>query len=67
MQPDEALASLSKNAAQIINEEELRQKLALGRPLRVKLGESNWASIQPPRTFISAMRLSCENCASFKT
>jgi tyrosyl-tRNA synthetase len=38
MQPDEALALLSKDAAQIINEEELRQKLALGRPLRVKLG-----------------------------
>jgi tyrosyl-tRNA synthetase len=38
MQPDEALALLSKGAAQIINEEELREKLALGRPLRVKLG-----------------------------
>jgi tyrosyl-tRNA synthetase len=38
MQPDEALALLSKSAAQIINEEELREKLALGRPLRVKLG-----------------------------
>jgi tyrosyl-tRNA synthetase len=38
MQPDEALALLSKGAAQIINENELREKLALGRPLRVKLG-----------------------------
>jgi len=38
MQPDEALALLRQGAAQIINKEELRQKLALGRPLRVKLG-----------------------------
>src|SRR5690242_17494837 len=38
MQPDEALALLSKGAAQIINEAELREKLALNRPLRVKLG-----------------------------
>jgi tyrosyl-tRNA synthetase len=38
MQPDEALAFLKRGAAQIINEEELREKLALGRPLRVKLG-----------------------------
>lgn len=38
MQPDEALASLKQGAAQIINESELREKLALGRPLRVKLG-----------------------------
>lgn len=38
MQPDEALALLKQGAAQIINEEELREKLALGRPLRVKLG-----------------------------
>jgi tyrosyl-tRNA synthetase len=38
MQPDEALALLSKGAAQIINENELHEKLALGRPLRVKLG-----------------------------
>jgi len=38
MQPDEALASLSQGAAQIINENELREKLALDRPLRVKLG-----------------------------
>ena len=38
MQPDEALALLSKGAAQIIDEEELREKLAFGRPLRVKLG-----------------------------
>src|SRR4030081_1565117 len=38
MQPDEALAVLRKGAAQIISETELREKLALGRPLRVKLG-----------------------------
>ena len=38
MQPDEAFASLKRGAAQIINESELREKLALGRPLRVKLG-----------------------------
>src|SRR5205809_2468400 len=38
MQPDEALASLKQGAAQIISENELREKLALGRPLRVKLG-----------------------------
>jgi tyrosyl-tRNA synthetase len=38
MQPDEALALLKRGSAQVINESELRQKLALGRPLRVKLG-----------------------------
>jgi len=38
MRPDEALAFLKKGAAQIITEAELREKLALGRPLRVKLG-----------------------------
>jgi len=38
MRPDEALALLKKGAAQIISESELREKLALGRPLRVKLG-----------------------------
>src|ERR1700719_4288861 len=38
MQPDEALAILKRGAAQIISEDELREKLALGRPLRVKLG-----------------------------
>jgi tyrosyl-tRNA synthetase len=38
MQPDEALAVLKQGAAQIISEAELRQKLALGRPLRIKLG-----------------------------
>jgi tyrosyl-tRNA synthetase len=38
MQPDEALVLLKQGAAQIINENELRDKLALGRPLRVKLG-----------------------------
>jgi len=38
MQPDEALALLRQGAAQIINENELRDKLAFGRPLRVKLG-----------------------------
>jgi tyrosyl-tRNA synthetase len=38
MQPDEALAVLRNGAAQIISEHELHEKLALGRPLRVKLG-----------------------------
>src|SRR5438552_5058594 len=38
MQPNEDLALLRKGAAQIISEAELREKLALGRPLRVKLG-----------------------------
>lgn len=38
MQPDEALALLKQGAAQIITENELSEKLALGRPLRVKLG-----------------------------
>ena len=38
MAPDEALAALKTGAAQIISEAELREKLALGRPLRVKLG-----------------------------
>jgi tyrosyl-tRNA synthetase len=38
MQPQEALAFLKQGAAQIISEDELRNKLALGRPLRVKLG-----------------------------
>lgn len=38
MQPDEALALLKRGAAKIISEVELREKLALGRPLRVKLG-----------------------------
>jgi len=38
MQPDDALSLLRQGSAQIISEAELRQKLALGRPLRVKLG-----------------------------
>jgi tyrosyl-tRNA synthetase len=38
MQPEEALAFLRQGAAQIISEGELRDKLALGRPLRIKLG-----------------------------
>ena len=38
MPPDQQLASLKQGAAQIISEAELREKLALGRPLRVKLG-----------------------------
>jgi len=38
MQPDEAFALLKQGAAQITSEKELREKLALGRPLRVKLG-----------------------------
>jgi len=38
MQSDEALSILKQGAAQIISEAELRAKLGLGRPLRVKLG-----------------------------
>jgi tyrosyl-tRNA synthetase len=38
MEPAESLSLLKQGAAQIISEEELRQKLALDRPLRVKLG-----------------------------
>ena len=38
MQPEDALELLKQGAAQIISEDELRDKLALGRPLRVKLG-----------------------------
>ena len=38
MRPDEALSILKQGSAQIISEAELGQKLALGRPLRVKLG-----------------------------
>ncbi len=38
MDPAEALARLSIGAAQIISEAELRAKLSLGRPLRIKLG-----------------------------
>jgi len=38
MKPDEALSILKQGAAQIISEEELRAKLALDRPLRIKLG-----------------------------
>ncbi len=38
MQPDEAFAILKRGATQTISEKELREKLALGRPLRVKLG-----------------------------
>jgi tyrosyl-tRNA synthetase len=38
MQAGEALASLKRGAVQIISEDELKEKLALGRPLRVKLG-----------------------------
>jgi tyrosyl-tRNA synthetase len=38
MEADEALTILKQGAAQIISEAELREKLALGRPLRVKLG-----------------------------
>ncbi len=36
--PNEALAELEQGAAQIISKEELRAKLSLGRPLRIKLG-----------------------------
>ena len=38
MTPDEVLVLLKKGAAQIISEAELRHKLELKRPLRVKLG-----------------------------
>jgi tyrosyl-tRNA synthetase len=38
MQPKEALAFLKQGAAHLISEDELGDKLALGRPLRVKLG-----------------------------
>jgi len=38
MHTDEALSILKQGAAQIISEAELRAKLELGRPLRVKLG-----------------------------
>jgi len=38
MQPDEALALLKRGAVQLIDEKELSEKLALRRPLRVKLG-----------------------------
>ena len=38
MQAAEALASLKRGAVQIISEAELKGKLGLGRPLRVKLG-----------------------------
>src|SRR5690349_9735600 len=38
MDPAESLALLKRGAAQIISESELRDKLSLGRPLRVKLG-----------------------------
>jgi len=38
MQAAEALSLLKQGSAQIISEAELSQKLALGRPLRVKLG-----------------------------
>src|SRR5689334_15136269 len=38
MRSDEDLTILKRGAAQIISEDELREKLALGRPLRVKLG-----------------------------
>lgn len=38
MNPDEALQLLQRGTAQIISAAELREKLAMGRPLRVKLG-----------------------------
>ena len=38
MQSDEALALLKQGAARIISENELREKLSLGRPSRIKLG-----------------------------
>jgi tyrosyl-tRNA synthetase len=48
MQPEEALALVKQGAAQIISEGELRDKLALGRPLRIKLG------VDPTTMFIPA-------------
>ena len=57
MQPDEALSLLKQGSAQIISEAELRQKLALGRPLRVKLGVDPTSpdlhlghALDPPKT-----------------
>src|SRR5260370_5153093 len=38
MQPDESPAFLKQGTVKIISENELREKLALGRPLRIKLG-----------------------------
>jgi tyrosyl-tRNA synthetase len=38
MQPDDAVSLLKQGSAEIISEAELRQKLALRRPLRIKLG-----------------------------
>src|SRR3979490_3250977 len=38
MDPAESFDLLKSGAAQIISEAELREKLALGRPLRIKLG-----------------------------
>ncbi|MDQ3117908.1 MAG: tyrosine--tRNA ligase, partial [Verrucomicrobiota bacterium] len=38
MDPADSFERLKLGAAQIISEGELRQKLSLGRPLRVKLG-----------------------------
>jgi tyrosyl-tRNA synthetase len=38
MQPEEALRQLEQGAAQVISSAELRAKLSLGRPLRIKLG-----------------------------
>ena len=38
LDPNQAFAQLAQGAAQIISEPELRAKLSLGRPLRIKLG-----------------------------
>ncbi|WP_456412627.1 tyrosine--tRNA ligase [Oceanithermus profundus] len=38
MEPEEALALLRRGTAEIITEADLKQKLASGRPLRIKLG-----------------------------
>ncbi|XOB99113.1 tyrosine--tRNA ligase [Deinococcota bacterium DY0809b] len=38
MEPEEALALLRRGTAEIITEDDLKQKLASGRPLRIKLG-----------------------------
>ena len=38
MEPEEALTLLRRGTAEIITEDDLKQKLASGRPLRIKLG-----------------------------
>ncbi len=38
LSPDQQLAQLTAGAAKVLSEKELLEKLALGRPLRIKLG-----------------------------